>query len=85
MRTFTYRFTDHRLDFQASYFLNDNNAQEYLLLMEIHLSFYGKSVKLKNRGQVATAIEEQTAKLPSDLFLWAASGSMAASHMKNLC
>ncbi|MBE9584253.1 hypothetical protein IM792_07330 [Mucilaginibacter sp. JRF] len=31
----------------------------------------------KNRGKVATAIEEQTAKLPSDLFLWAALGSMA--------
>jgi len=30
-------------------------------------------------GQVAGAIEEQTAKLPSDLFLWAAIGSMAAS------
>ncbi|WP_461040127.1 hypothetical protein [Spirosoma harenae] len=30
-------------------------------------------------GPVATAIEEQTAKLPSDLFLWASLGSMAAS------
>ena len=30
-------------------------------------------------GHVARAIEEQTAKLPSDLFLWAAIGSMAAS------
>ncbi|RYY25812.1 MAG: hypothetical protein EOO04_11415 [Chitinophagaceae bacterium] len=30
-------------------------------------------------GPVATMIEEQTAKLPSDLFLWAALGSMAAS------
>jgi hypothetical protein len=30
-------------------------------------------------GQVARAIEEHTAKLPSDLFLWAAIGSMAAS------
>jgi hypothetical protein len=30
-------------------------------------------------GKVAKAIEEQTAKLPSDLFLWAALGSMAAS------
>jgi len=30
-------------------------------------------------GKVATAIEEQTAKLPSDLFLWLALGSMAAS------
>lgn len=30
-------------------------------------------------GPVAEAIEEQTAKLPSDLFLWAALGSMAIS------
>jgi hypothetical protein len=30
-------------------------------------------------GKVATAIEEQTAKLPSDIFLWAALGSMAIS------
>jgi hypothetical protein len=32
-----------------------------------------------NEGPVAEAIEEQTAKLPSDIFLWAALGSMAAS------
>lgn len=30
-------------------------------------------------GEVAKAIEEQTAKLPSDLFLWAALGSMGVS------
>jgi len=30
-------------------------------------------------GPVARSIEEQTAKLPSDLFLWAALGSMAVS------
>ncbi|MEO6950066.1 MAG: hypothetical protein ABI297_08915 [Ginsengibacter sp.] len=30
-------------------------------------------------GEVAKKIEEQTAKLPSDLFLWAALGSMAVS------
>jgi hypothetical protein len=30
-------------------------------------------------GQVASAIEEQTAKIPSDVFLWAALGSMAIS------
>lgn len=32
-----------------------------------------------NEGPVATAIEEQTAKIPSDVFLWAALGSMAIS------
>ncbi len=30
-------------------------------------------------GHVAKAIEEQTAKIPSDVFLWAAFGSMAVS------
>jgi hypothetical protein len=30
-------------------------------------------------GTVATAIEEQTAKIPSDVFLWAAVGSMVVS------
>ena len=32
-----------------------------------------------SEGPVARAIEEQTAKLPSDLFLWAAVGSMIVS------
>jgi hypothetical protein len=30
-------------------------------------------------GRVAKAIESRTAKLPSDLFLWAAFGSIAGS------
>ena len=30
-------------------------------------------------GTVAKSIEEQTAKLPSDVFLWAAIGAMTAS------
>lgn len=30
-------------------------------------------------GRVAKAIEDQTAKLPSDIFLWTALGCMAAS------
>ena len=30
-------------------------------------------------GSVAKSIEQQTAKLPSDVFLWAAVGAMAAS------
>jgi hypothetical protein len=32
-----------------------------------------------SEGPVATAIEEQTAKLPSDLFLWTGIGFMAIS------
>lgn len=35
-------------------------------------------------GPVAKTIEEQTAKLPSDVFLWAAVGSMAASATLHL-
>ena len=32
-----------------------------------------------SEGRIARGIEEQTAKLPSDVFLWAALGSMGAS------
>jgi hypothetical protein len=32
-----------------------------------------------SEGKIAKAIEEQTAKLPSDAFLWMAFGSMAVS------
>jgi hypothetical protein len=33
----------------------------------------------QREGFIARSIEQQTAKLPSDVFLWAALGSMAAS------
>lgn len=33
----------------------------------------------KREGRIATTIEEQTAKIPSDTFLWLALGSMAVS------
>jgi hypothetical protein len=33
----------------------------------------------KREGPVASMIEEQTAKIPSDVFLWASLGAMAAS------
>lgn len=33
----------------------------------------------KKEGPIAEAIEEQTAKIPSDMFLWASIGAMAAS------
>ena len=33
----------------------------------------------RTEGPVARAIEKQTAKLPSDVFLWLAMGSMVAS------
>ena len=35
----------------------------------------------QKEGPVARAIEKQTAKLPSDLFLWAALGSIGASML----
>ena len=38
-----------------------------------------KSNTEHREGPVASAIEEQTAKLPSDLFLWAAFGSIGTS------
>jgi hypothetical protein len=33
----------------------------------------------KREGHVATMIEEQTAKIPSDVFLWASLGAMTAA------
>src|SRR5215218_11400466 len=38
----------------------------------------------QTEGQVAKSIEEQTAKLPSDTFLWAAVASMATSATLHL-
>lgn len=35
--------------------------------------------KNHREGEVARSIEEETAKLPSDIFLWAALGAMGAS------
>ncbi len=37
-----------------------------------------------SEGTVARAIEEQTAKLPSDTFLWAAAGSIVGSLILQL-
>jgi hypothetical protein len=36
-------------------------------------------VRAHSEGPIAKTIEEQTAKLPSDTFLWMAVGAMAAS------
>jgi hypothetical protein len=33
----------------------------------------------KREGRIARTIEEQTSKLPSDLFLWASAGAMTAA------
>jgi len=37
-----------------------------------------------SEGPIARTIEQQTAKLPSDMFLWAAVGSMGASALFQL-
>ena len=39
----------------------------------------------RQEGPVAKGIERQTAKIPSDIFLWAAVGSMAASATLKIC
>ena len=38
----------------------------------------------QTEGAVARTIEQQTAKLPSDLFLWAAAGSIGVSLLLQL-
>jgi hypothetical protein len=42
-------------------------------------SFSRPEVYAHSEGEVAKAIEEQTAKVPSDWFLWAAVASMGAA------
>ncbi|MGK7395989.1 MAG: hypothetical protein ACNS62_15540 [Candidatus Cyclobacteriaceae bacterium M3_2C_046] len=37
-----------------------------------------------NEGKVATKLEQQTAKIPSDVYLWASVGSMIASFVLKL-
>ncbi len=44
----------------------------------------GKEKNEYREGPVARAIEQQTAKLPSDLFLWAGLGSVAVALMLQL-
>lgn len=41
-------------------------------------------VTQQTEGVVARTIEQQTAKLPSDLFLWAAAGSIGVSLLLQL-
>lgn len=44
----------------------------------------GTSMTDHSEGTVARTIEQQTAKLPSDVFLWAALGSIGTSAMLRL-
>jgi hypothetical protein len=44
----------------------------------------GSQTQQHSEGTVARTLEQQTAKLPSDVFLWAAVGSMGVSAMLQL-
>ncbi|MBV9211211.1 MAG: hypothetical protein JOZ52_11305 [Acidobacteria bacterium] len=44
----------------------------------------GGEATQQTEGAVARTIEQQTAKLPSDLFLWAAAGSIGVSLILQL-
>ncbi|HEY0722859.1 MAG TPA: hypothetical protein VGD41_02460 [Pyrinomonadaceae bacterium] len=46
--------------------------------------FVGDEAQQHSEGSVAKAIEQQTAKLPSDVYLWAAGGAVAASAVFQL-
>ena len=54
---------------------------------ESHMTQGGMQTSMAQQhseGAVARTIEQQTAKLPSDVFLWAAVGSMGASAIFQL-
>src|SRR5829696_6273453 len=44
----------------------------------------GQMAQQHSEGSIARTIEQQTAKLPSDVFLWAALGSIGTSAMLRL-
>ena len=44
----------------------------------------GSEAQQHSEGTIAKTIEKQTAKLPSDLFLWAAGGAIATSLVLEL-
>lgn len=47
-------------------------------------SFGTDKAESHSEGTVARTIEQQTAKLPSDIFLWAAGGAIATSAVLQL-
>jgi len=48
------------------------------------LIFREDEAQKHSEGSVAKAIEQQTAKLPSDVYLWSAGGAVAASAVFQL-
>lgn len=69
--------SDNSLDAAPGCFIHQNSKAMALVqeLKERTASFNPD----KKEGMLARTIEEQTAKLPSDVFLWTAVGCMAAS------
>jgi hypothetical protein len=57
----------------------DKPKQNPVEAVKENLSSESKSPDEFHEGKVAKTIENQTAKIPSDVFLWAAVGSMGAS------
>jgi hypothetical protein len=57
---------------QIPFIRSDKMAQAAMRSMGAHSNEHGE-------GRVAKMIEEQTTKLPSDVFLWAACGSILGS------
>ena len=47
-------------------------------------NFAGSGMQSHSEGRIAKNIEQQTAKLPSDTFLWMAVGAMTASATMQL-
>lgn len=49
--------------------------------MEVHVAteFARADIQSRSEGPIAKSIEDQTAKIPSDAFLWMAVGAMTAS------
>ena len=70
---------------QASFvLLKKKKAQQYFVKAVITIHLTEKLIMANfnpqhSEGKVASAIEEQTAKLPSDVFLWASIASMGVS------
>jgi hypothetical protein len=61
---------------------NDMNKEKVVENIKSRVSSMNED---REEGAVAKAIEAQTSRLPSDVFLWAGVGAMAASLTLKLC
>ena len=65
--------------------MSQSNMQGSQMGMGQHSQSQSRSqMQEHSEGPVARTLEQQTAKLPSDLFLWAAVGSIGASALFQL-